>query len=404
MIERHFSGPSGSPDSPEWHMWRSEGVGGSDAPVVAADANICKRATWMPTLDLLYLRKIGEAPPPVMNIAMRKGRDFEAEARGSFEEATAQEGNDLVDRKDLAEGLNAFQSSCGVLVQPTFGEMEAFPEIRVSFDGVDFFQLTNAEIKVMGKVAHENVKKGIVPSYYEVQMAYQGLVLWGLPDEWPIEAKSYFVNYNVELKEVAYVAYALNPEDPHYSAESAERMTRLKKMAAETLPLVLNFWKHVKHKIPPRDNLDEWKLAAQDYRKAESAEAIAKTQKDTAKEILVKILDTSPKRSGFGVTVSSSPKAGTVDYKKLISTAVIDREKMDTVLFDMGVIDALMRKNILDKCLFDETRLEDFRGEGSKTVRVTVDKNYVEPDSSTLEMQVKAFEENIDSENKVYNW
>lgn len=74
------------PDSPEWHALRREGLGASDAPIVAGDAP----RSWGDPDDLrrtLYAEKLGHAARPVANRAMDLGKRLEPVVAAWYAEA-----------------------------------------------------------------------------------------------------------------------------------------------------------------------------------------------------------------------------------------------------------------------------------------------------------------------------
>lgn len=187
---------SGSPDSKAWHEWRAKGVGASDAPVIASHYGLCKPASWMDNINDLYFYKTGIYDPKKSNWVMERGRAFETVARERYEEIT------------------------GEFVSPMFGEMEEYPFIRASFDGLSMEMDRIVEVKVPGDDVHALAEQGIVVGYYIPQLAHQALVAWGHPDQWDDE--KHFIDFcsyqpdtedlqivPVKPSQIAYIARSL---------------------------------------------------------------------------------------------------------------------------------------------------------------------------------------------------
>jgi len=361
---------SGSPDSPEWHAWRARGLGGSDSPVIASDAGLASRSSWMPTLHELWEMKLGIRPRPKSNPAMARGRNFEDAGRQKYE---------LVS---------------GRMVSPLFGEMDRHPEIRSSFDGVSFNRKLNVEVKIPGAKTHESAKNGVVPGHYLPQLAHQGLTLWGYPEDWPNDVEVDFVTYQPESGDIAIVNFGMG--DP----EALARMNKLKALATALLPHLLKFWKHIQTKTPPGQQMDEWTIAAHEYRVADEAEAEAKTIKERAKEELLKLTGDAEKRSGAGVTVSVYSQAGAVDYKKLIPV-LVRRDAVESILETLGIDDEELRKKLLVDAGVSDDLMNAYRAKESSRTKITIDKDYEAPVQSVV------FEATVmpeSEEERSYSW
>lgn len=126
------SGDSGSPDCPEWHTWRSQGLGGSDAGVIAAAENIiADPPKWFKSANQLWELKTGKKEDDFKgNWATRRGQAGEAIIRELYEKKT------------------------GLYVSPIFGEMDSWPVLRSSFDGVTLDAGVITEIKCPGEAVY----------------------------------------------------------------------------------------------------------------------------------------------------------------------------------------------------------------------------------------------------------
>lgn len=276
-------GASGSPDSPEWHAWRAGGIGGSDAPVIGYASGINSKATWMRGQSELWLVKTGQITlPSFSNWATERGRQGEEPARRAFEEAT------------------------GIILSPMFGEMDAHPPTRASFDGVDFYRTTIGEIKCPGKEIHEEARKGIAPDYYVTQMLHQGLTLWGPPADGGWTGKRFFfISYVPEIADLVWV---------EFPADSLEVL----KKADQLLMAEMAFWKHVENKTEPEG--DAWVQAANDYIAANLALELAKATLESAKLRVDLLVGDRKSAEGAGISASRSTRAGSMSYKDAAET------------------------------------------------------------------------------------
>jgi putative phage-type endonuclease len=132
-------------EGPEWHRWRSGGLGGSDAPIIAGDVG------WTTPEELLRAKLAGETAEETE--AMRRGKRLEPLARQLYEL--------LAGRK---------MTPCCVV-------HDDYPWLRASLDGLsDDWQLV-LEIKCpRSDGPHRTALAGAVPAYYRAQLQHQLLV------------------------------------------------------------------------------------------------------------------------------------------------------------------------------------------------------------------------------------
>lgn len=176
MIKVHFETETGSPGCQAWHDWRANGVGASDSIQTACKAGLTKKKPSWANSNKLLAQKLGLAKPTAMNSFMQKGVNLESTARRRFEEDT------------------------GIIVMPTFGEMDSHRFMRASFDGVSFFK-DILEIKCPSEEVHNMAKEGVVVPYYLPQLAHQCLVLHGEPKNWTGNERVFFATYNPDDSE-----------------------------------------------------------------------------------------------------------------------------------------------------------------------------------------------------------
>lgn len=330
---------SGSPDSPEWHAWRKAGIGGSEAPVIAAEKGLCSRASFMKGLHDLFLKKMGRRAPDADNFAMKRGKEGEEPARIAFETAT------------------------GISVSPVFGEMDAFPFVHSSFDGITFDGETIIEIKCLGASGHALVGSGQVVDYYKPQLAHQGLTAWGEPgadgSNWAGK-RFFFVSYLPEKADMKYV------EVP---------ATELAELANALLPLEIEFWDCIQNDRAPAG--DEWAEAALQYLAAEADEKAAKAITAEAKARCIDLLKASKQQKidAFGVMAYSSTRAGSIDYKSAFETVLSKLDDQTKIALDI-----------------DDAFLAAFKGSGSDTfvVRASARKEAEKPIAVGGQVEVTA--------------
>lgn len=276
-----FKSVSGSPDSAEWHAWRAQGIGGSDAPVIALEAGLIdasKKPEWMKSIHDLYLIKTGQVIEASSsgNWAIQRGKHYEKPARKRFVEKT------------------------GIAMLPGFGQMDEFDFVRASFDGLPFSSDALLEIKVPGREVHELAKYGRVVDYYRPQIAHQAMTAWGHPDAWQDQI-TYFASYNPENGELAIVEVPAKD---------------YRQLAVSLLAAEKKFWVSVEQSAPPCGQ--EWLEKAARYVQANEALEQAKAKADLLKQELIDMLGTGKILQGGGVSATRSIRKGSVDYTKLL--------------------------------------------------------------------------------------
>jgi putative phage-type endonuclease len=125
--------------TPEWHEWRSQGIGGSEAAVVLGNSPY-------KSLYDLYAEKTGLVSPEQLKSGneyiFAKGHETEARVRPILE------------------------VRIGCDLPPACGEHDDFPILRASLDGYNAEKNVAAEIKLVGKEAFELAQQGMIPPHY----------------------------------------------------------------------------------------------------------------------------------------------------------------------------------------------------------------------------------------------
>ena len=131
--------------TPEWHLWRREGIGASESAAVMG------LSPWS-TPFKVWEDKTGRAPAFEGNMATQRGNELEGKARALYEMLT----------------MTDMTPACAAHPKYSF--------MRASFDGVSEDGKKILEIKVPGKETHEAAKAGEIPIYYQTQIQHQLMV------------------------------------------------------------------------------------------------------------------------------------------------------------------------------------------------------------------------------------
>ncbi len=129
--------------TPEWHRWRLQGIGASDAPVIVGDSGY-------KTARMLWSIKTGRTVDESDNPAARRGREMERFARQVYEART------------------------GIQMEPLCVTHEQHDWMRASLDGLSFDSAVVLEIKCpLGSRDHALARKGHIPRHYYAQIQHQ---------------------------------------------------------------------------------------------------------------------------------------------------------------------------------------------------------------------------------------
>jgi putative phage-type endonuclease len=130
-------------NTPEWHRWRMQGIGPSDAPVIMGE-------TAFKTPRTLWSIKTGRMGEGSAGPAARRGRELERFARRVYERHT------------------------GTQMEPLCLVHEEFEWMRASLDGLSFDGSTLLEIKCpLSLRDRASAQDGHVPSQYHAQLQHQ---------------------------------------------------------------------------------------------------------------------------------------------------------------------------------------------------------------------------------------
>ena len=130
-------------NTPEWHRWRRQGIGASDAPVIMGE-------TPFKTPRALWSIKTGHSQEGPGGPAARRGREMERFARRVYERQT------------------------GIQVEPLCLVHHEFEWMRASLDGLSFDGSTLVEIKCpLSLRDRRSALEGRIPFQYYAQLQHQ---------------------------------------------------------------------------------------------------------------------------------------------------------------------------------------------------------------------------------------
>src|SRR5271169_444311 len=254
-------------NTPDWHRWRLQGIGSSDAPVIMGDGAF-------KTLKKLWSIKTGRAKESCGGPAARRGHELERLAR------------------------RAYEARMEIQMEPACLVHDRLQWMRASLDGVSFDGSIVLEIKCpWNERGQEAAREGRVPSQYYAQLQHQ-LEVSGAQEAhyWSFDGAD-----GILVK--------VQP-DQHYIARLVE---------AEA-----DFWQRVLEKQWPEDTDDEldldadpqWGFLASQYREAKIRLDQATLEEKQARKLL-EAMATARRTYGSGIEVLKSLRKGAVDYSRV---------------------------------------------------------------------------------------
>lgn len=265
-------------NSAEWHAWRRQGLGGSDAPVVTGES------PYRTQLEL-YREKTGEG--------------------GALE---SEENEFIFSKGHAVEGVirKQFQDLTGAEMKPICLEHPEFEYIRASLDGFDS-KFGVLEGKLVGQAVLTKARNGEIPAHHMTQIQHQFAVSGADVGQW----FGHDGKKNGVLVEVR---------------RDDERIKRLLDMEHE-------FWDRIRSRKAPA-------LSAKDYLIPEDLSLL--TQLREAKEyaenaaayyeqIKAKVVETyrHDRIAGAGVKLFKVERQGSINYKSIPELAALDSEYLE---------------------------------------------------------------------------
>jgi putative phage-type endonuclease len=262
----------------DWHKWRLQGLGSSDAPVIMGVSPYKTRFE-------LWKEKIGlvDADQSNGNWATRRGHELEPKARANYE---------------LTYGLD---------MPATLFEHKDFPFLRASLDGYNDEKRILLEIKCPGKDDHDLAKSGILPEKYFAQVQHQLFVSGA--------ELAHYYSYDGERG----VLVEVKPD-----LEYIERL----------VPEMIKFWELVQKKIAPelsnRDSKRPRKIEVielcKQYAGFDRMIKSLEKQKSEIREKILPYIDHAIIETD-DVVIRQSVRQGNINYKKVPELKGIDLEK-----------------------------------------------------------------------------
>ncbi|MFW9875232.1 MAG: lambda-exonuclease family protein [Candidatus Thorarchaeota archaeon] len=262
--------------SPEWHKWRDEGIGASDAPIIMDISPFC-------TPHKLWQRKIGIALQEKISPMMQRGIDLEQQA------------------------LEAYMDYTGKIASPACFESDEYNFIRASLDG--YGPDGAVEIKIPGTVTYEKARAKEIEPWYYCQMQHQMFV--------------------TGLKQMDFWVY--NEREGGILLEVKYNETHIKAILIQEK----KFFELVQGLIPPplskKDYVDQnnnvtWIELSEKWKVInKNLKSIEKQEKDLRKQ-LIKIAE---KRNSIGndIQLTFSAKKGNINYDEIPELKNVDLEK-----------------------------------------------------------------------------
>lgn len=253
-------------NSLEWHEFRKNHVGASDAPVIMGVS------PWK-TAYQLWEEKLGLREIPASNAAMQRGIELEPIARQAYNDYTGNE------------------AEAKVIVHPQYSWMSA------SLDGLSKCGSVPVEIKCPGYDDHQKAVNGEIPEKYFPQLQHQLAVLG--------------------VNMLHYFSY----RDGSYCLLE---VMRDEKYIARLIKEESKFWNGVLSFSPPelseRDYINkndkEWLDLVESYRTASEELNRAKEAESLIRDQLINLSE-GRNCIGGGVKVQKIIRKGTVDYSKI---------------------------------------------------------------------------------------
>lgn len=269
-----------------WHKWRAEGLGASDAPVVMGKS---KYKTKLQLWDEKFTKKIDEDDSP--NFIQQKGHRLEAWARPGLE----------------------FQT--GLTFKPALFTHQEFQFLRASLDGWNPDTMTAWECKFMGKDLFEKLKDESLPILERIPEQYydqicQQIFVSGAKVSLLTGIKEWKDENDVRQKE----AYTLR-------IDANEHKDYINKTL---VPALFDFWKSVKDGVKPEpEKVDSLEIKDENlqgllmqYETLANAEKAAKDAIKKVKDQIIKHESRNHEKLEFGeFKIIEVPGSEKVDYK-----------------------------------------------------------------------------------------
>lgn len=261
--------------SREWHDWRSQGIGASEAPDIMGVGYLTPHQLWS--------ERLGLTPKRESNSSMSRGRELEPLARQKFITET------------------------GIEMHPDLRVHPGYNWMRCSLDGISNDGESIVEIKCPNRERHQMALDGVIPPEYFPQIQHQ-IAVCGVDF-------AFYFSFNGTSGKVLEV-----PRDDKYIISLISKESE--------------FWGCLQNLESPeltdRDfvlkDSHEWMLNANICLEADHFLKIYEAKKEAAKKKLIELAE-GKNCKGSGIKLSRSMRKGLVDYKAIPELKSIDLEK-----------------------------------------------------------------------------
>ncbi len=248
----------------EWHRWRMQGIGASDAPVIMSE-------TPFKTPRTLWSIKTGRLQEDPAGPAARRGRALERHARRTYERQT------------------------GIQMEPLCLVHDELQWMRASLDGLSFDGSTLLEIKCpLSQRDRTSAQEGRIPSHYYAQLQHQ-LAVSGA------EQAHYWSFHGSDG-----ILIELRP-DREYAKRLVEAEAAFWQLVTE------NRWPELANEELDLSTDPRWRQAALRYREVRHQLESAALEEHQLRATLERMA-TARRSYGCGVEVLNSSRRGAVDY------------------------------------------------------------------------------------------
>src|ERR1035437_111361 len=251
-------------NTPEWHRWRRQGIGASDAPVIMGE-------TAFKTPRTLWSIKTGRMQEGSAGPGARPGR-----GKGRF-------------------CPHAYGRPTGIQVEPLCLVHEEFEWMRASLDGLSFDGSTLVEIKCpLNLRDRASAEEGRIPSHYHAQLQHQ-LEVSGA------ERAHYWSFHGSDG-----ILVEIRP-DKEYAKRLVEAETAFWRLVQE------NRWPELANEELDLGMDPKWRQAALRYREVRLRLETGASAEHQLRATL-ESMATAKRTYGCGVEVLKSSRKGAVDY------------------------------------------------------------------------------------------
>lgn len=264
--------------SPEWHAFRKDKIGSSDAASIMGVSKWC--TPWQ-----CYMRKLGLIPEQADNFAMEGGRARESIA------------------------LAAFNEKHGCNCVPVVMQHDEYPWMIASLDGWDKEREIAVEIKCPGKEDHQIAHLLFTPPHYKPQLQHQLCVM-------NIHAMYYWSWGKDDV-----IVLGVERDDEYIKDMIVKEQEFILRMKLLDPP-------PISEKDYVENHSREWRYAVRNYLECEEEKERCERWYEDARQELIRLAGDHNCR-GSGIQLTKVVRRGNVDYKRAIEELHLDEEEFN---------------------------------------------------------------------------